>query len=293
MKAVLFFCVLVFLNFAVMRSASCLCCGKNQERNALQNLLGEGREATNLIVSTDCHLFPAIEEFSTWLAIKENGNTYEYNPQKSSYEIQPRTIGIQVIPKESCRVGLDNFKPTDINVISNSESKKDKDFKECPSNGQNALQFQAFFLKFQENMNTFMFLDPNRARWFFTSELGGCDIFVAIDQSKPDNPLVIHSNMNVINNDKDNLEHKGDTVDKIMKFVPEGYKVKARVYHKSPDPGAQKYMETYKKNHDIGNIVFYDAASLESLFLFFGYYSNSVWHFFIKAQKGGETYKVL
>ena len=114
MKAVLFFCVLVFLNFAVMRSTGvgCLCCGKNQERNALQNLLGEGREATNLIVSTDCHLFPAIEEFSTWLAIKENGNTYEYNPQKRGYEIQQGTIGIQVIPKDSCRVGLGNFKPT-------------------------------------------------------------------------------------------------------------------------------------------------------------------------------------
>ena len=42
---------------------------------------------------------------------------------------------------------------------------------------------------------------------------------MAIDQNKPDSPLVIHSNMNVINKDKDNLEHKGNTVDTIMKVL--------------------------------------------------------------------------
>lgn len=116
---------------------------------------------------------------------------------------------------------------------------------------------------------------------------------IGIDQNNRNKPLVIHSNMNKIKNYNDNLEHKGNTVDMmIMKFVP-GYKLKARVYHKSPDPATQKYMETYGKKHEIGNIVFYDAASLKSEFLFFGHYSDSVWHFFIKAQEGGETYNVL
>jgi hypothetical protein len=273
MKAVLFFCVLVFLNFAVMRCAGCLCCGKNQERNALQNLLGKGTEKTQLVVSTDC-----FKMFSTRSAIKKNG----------------QTLGEQVIPKDSCRVGLDNYENTYINVISKSEP-ENEDFKECPSNGQYDRQFQAFFLTYEENMNTFMVLDPDRARWFFTSSLTGCDIFVAIDQNNPNNPLVIHSNMNVINNDKDNLKHKGDTVDMIMeKEFVRGYELKARVYHKSPDVNARKYMDTYRNEHPhIEIIMFYNAESQDSPFLFFGYYSNSVWHFFIKAKNGGETYKVL
>jgi hypothetical protein len=276
MKAVLFFCVLVFLNFAVMRSVSgsgsLLSCGKEQERNALQNLLGKGTEKTQLVVSSDC-----FKMFSTRSAIKKNG----------------KTLGEQIIPKDSCRVGLDNDENTYINVISKSES-DNEDFKECPSNGQDDRQFQAFFLTYELNMNTFMFLDPNRARWFFTSSLTGCDIFVAINKNNPNNPLVIHSNMNAIENNKDNLEHKGNTVDKIMETVPVGYELKARVYHKSQHPDARKYMDTYRNEHPhIEIIMFYNAESQGSPFLFFGYYSNAVWHFFIKAKNGGETYKVL
>lgn len=152
MKAVVFFCVLVFLNFAVMRSAggNVFSSGKKQERNALDNLLGKGTEATNLVVSSDCQLYPDYKEFSTWSAIKKNGERYIV---KGNSDIPTETIGIQIIPKDmSCRVVLDNSKNTIINVISKSKLEDNDD-----------LQFQAFFLLQIDDTNTFMFLDPTRA----------------------------------------------------------------------------------------------------------------------------------
>ena len=52
---------------------------------------------------------------------------------------------------------------------------------------------RAFYLRQDENKNTYMILDAAQAHWFFTVNLGGCDMFVATHPTYPQNPLLIHA----------------------------------------------------------------------------------------------------
>jgi len=55
-------------------------------------------------------------------------------------------------------------------------------------------EFQAVYLNQDENTNTYMILNTAVAPWFFTAQLGGCDVFVATDSTRLDRPIVMHSN---------------------------------------------------------------------------------------------------
>lgn len=120
--------------------------------------------------------------------------------------------------------------------------------KQCTENAA----FQAVFLPFEYNANTYMSLNPATAPWFFTAPLTGCDIFVATNPDQPNQPIVIHSNLqehrehNLVN-----LELKGIYADKILAdSAHPGYQLIARVYHK-PSPREEmdvnNYLEEYKK----------------------------------------------
>ena len=54
----------------------------------------------------------------------------------------------------------------------------------------NLPEFQAIFLPFVEKGDTYTFLNPSVAPWFFTAPLGGCDMFVATEQTTAIDPLL-------------------------------------------------------------------------------------------------------
>ena len=69
------------------------------------------------------------------------------------------------------------------------------------------------------NMATYMILNPEKGHWLFTSELSGCDIFVATKPSQPKIPLIVHANFDRLNlpvQQVENLRLKGKNVDKIL-----------------------------------------------------------------------------
>ena len=125
MKAVLLLCFLVFLNIPVTSSSifGCLYCVKKQEKNSLETLqilLGKGTEAITLDILRDGWQAPGFET-CTSIGYKENGEKYEVKESLDMYR-QGAIYGAQVIPKDSCRVGLHNFKN---NVIINDLEDKD------------------------------------------------------------------------------------------------------------------------------------------------------------------------
>lgn len=119
-----------------------------------------------------------------------------------------------------------------VNVISETDS-------EAPGGSQKCCafvpDFQAVFLPYETNKNTFTCLYQSVVPWFFTSSLSGCDIFVATHPNQPHKPMVIHSNLDKY---KENLlvglQEKGESVDKILTSYS-GYQLIARV-HNSPPP---------------------------------------------------------
>ena len=99
----------------------------------------------------------------------------------------------------------------------------------------NNLAFQAVVLPFIWGINTYTILNPSVAPWFFTDNLGGCDVFVSTAANRGSSPMVIHSNRGKFIKDlARDLLSKGEDVDKILKRKSEsdGYewKVIARVY---------------------------------------------------------------
>lgn len=58
----------------------------------------------------------------------------------------------------------------------------------------NLPKYQAVFLPYLEHRDTYTILDPvrqfNGAPWFFTAELGGCDMFVATVENQVISPLL-------------------------------------------------------------------------------------------------------
>ena len=99
----------------------------------------------------------------------------------------------------------------------------------------NNLAFQAVVLPFIWGIDTYTILNPSVAPWFFTDNLGGCDVFVSTAANRGSSPMVIHSNRGKFIKDlARDLLSKGEDVDKILKRKSEsdGYewKVIARVY---------------------------------------------------------------
>ena len=98
------------------------------------------------------------------------------------------------------------------------------------------LAVQAVFLPYMVDRDTYTILNPAVARWFFTDNLGGCDVFVATAAYQGSHAMVIHSNRNMLIKDLAmDLQTKGKDVDKILKrkSKSDGYewKVIARVYY--------------------------------------------------------------
>ena len=132
---------------------------------------------------------------------------------------------------------------------------KSKTVKAPPGGEQCAKNaaFQAVFLPFDYNANTYMILNPTAAPWFFTAPLTGCDIFVATNPNQPNQPIVIHSNLQEYReHNLVNLQVKGMYADEILADSHADYQLIARVYHK-PSPGDEmdvnNYLEKYKKGH--------------------------------------------
>lgn len=315
MKDVVLLCFLVFLNQfgvvlcrqhevqsqstrrSVLRSCK-LCCGRKQtEPNALRNLFGKGKESTDIIVSSKCHTDQNGEGNSQLSGMKENGNRLK------GAAITEDIIGIEVLPNDGCRVGLDNSAQTQINVISKSDPDQSNEvvgmeynFKQCSLKSP-PVPYQGVFLTYVESMNTFMFLDITKANWFFTDYLDGCDIFVATDATQPDKPLVIHSNRNDLQDKSDEvrLSAKGDVVDKIMAIVQltkPSYKLKARLYLTPTSPAVGIYFKKYLSDirHAGLHTDTYDSDKLGK-HLFFGFY-DKVWKFYVKPVKGGTTKEI-
>ena len=144
----------------------------------------------------------------------------------------------------------------------------------------------AFFLSQEDDKNTFMIIDSANAGWFFTTELGGCDIFVAINPAFSTKPLVIHANANaVVSSKAANLHKKGEGADEII-LANTGYNLVARVY--SADPAAD--LVGYKATHPGVRICTYDSFQpITQLFYFIGYFDAKVgaWRFFLKGKSSG------
>ena len=144
----------------------------------------------------------------------------------------------------------------------------------------------AFFLSQEDDKNTFMIIDSANARWFFTTELGGCDIFVAINATNK--PLVIHANANaVVNTKAANLQIKGEGADEIVRANP-GYHLVARAY--SADPAAD--LSNYRATHPGVKICAYDTYQpIAQYFYFIGYFDAKVgaWSFFLKGKSTGTV----
>lgn len=166
----------------------------------------------------------------------------------------------------------------------------------------NQQKYQAVFLPFVEHGDTYTILDPFRAPWFFTAELGGCDIFVATVENQGNKPLVVHSNRNEEKVDiVKNLKLKEESVDALIQSLNPDYKVIARVHFTSTNKEEKKkidqHLSEYAATPRHKGIVFipYDNG-IEPLdgggFHFFGNY-NGGWTFVLKGISSGKIFYTL
>ena len=157
--------------------------------------------------------------------------------------------------------------------------------------------FQAVFLYFEENKDTYMILDPSVVRWFFTTRLSGCDVFVARPKATAPVPgnkaIVIHSNLNECLNKLKNLQSKGDSVDQMMNLYHPNYELIARVYCE-PKPEemveANDYLRQYKSRHPGIKLISYQVEhpTTPQLFYFMGDYKPEKWEFILKGGDDGQ-----
>ena len=268
MKTAVFF---VFLSFALvlclrdeheLGARSLAQCEETNE--ALRNLLQNGEKVRlpwgrQSLVSEKCQ---------TVMALERSGN---------------KSTGIRYDFRESCYVEGDS------NLVVTVKSKAEE-----PAPGSERCAtlsaFQAAFLIQDDSINTYMILNPVQAHWFFTRQLGGCDMFVAKAGSDRHTLIIVHSNLNKVgNNKKQNLELKGTAVDEMLQYHP-GYKLIARVYQEPP-PGEVKqqvdaYFRGYTASHPgIAVKSYYNHAKPE-MFHFFGHYNED--QYWIFTLKGGD-----
>ena len=154
--------------------------------------------------------------------------------------------------------------------------------------------YQAAFLVQDENTNSYMILNPATAQWFFTRQLGGCEMFVAKGFTRQD-VLVIHSNLNRCTNKVVNLQEKGASVDEMMGRHP-GYHLIARVYSEPPaaeKPAADAYMRGYETAHPGILTIAYNnqPPTTLQLFQFIGQYNDAqYWIFTVKGEIDGKVF---
>ena len=164
-------------------------------------------------------------------------------------------------------------------------------------------EFQAIILPFLPDGDTYTFLNPSVAPWFFTASLGGCDMFVATETNHGATPLVIHSNRNTIDNTVDNLRAKEQFVDRLLKKLGGTYRVIARVHWTSPDDKAKgaidKHLENYVASHPEVRLIPYNEkmpSGGKQRFQFIGHYRRKFftwpplqrrWQFINKGEKNG------
>lgn len=168
---------------------------------------------------------------------------------------------------------------------------------------RNNADLQAVFLRFQENDNTYTVLNQE-VPWFFTDELGGCDMFVVAAKNQGFSPLVVHSNRNSIKNQALNLQAKGDSVDKLIAMSSLGYKVIARVFSynrldasEEEKKAVSKYVTAYIKNHPGIQLFPYDNFAYGEKkiqkYSFIGRFVSlqqpQYWRFILKGNVVGDT----
>ena len=192
--------------------------------------------------------------------------------------------------------------PSDNANVSLHVITKDTGNEETPGSEQcaNMPEFQAVILPFRDNENTYMILDPERAPWFFTDMLGGCDIFVATAQNQGNKPLVIHANRNLCDDQEKNLKSKGDSVNNMLANINGNYRVIARAYYKSRNPQElvtriNTYINQYEQNIPGIKLLPYnncERTPQEQGFYFFGQYLSTQqpahWRFYLKGMKDGS-----
>lgn len=154
--------------------------------------------------------------------------------------------------------------------------------------------FQAAFLVQDPNINSYMILNPEKAQWFFTRPLGGCEMFVAKGSTRQD-VLIIHSNLDRCPNTVRNLQQKGASVDEMM-GRHHGYHLIARVYREPPaaeKPAADEYMRGYETAHPgILTIAYnYQPPTTLQQFQFIGQYNDAqYWIFTVKGEIDGKVF---
>lgn len=150
-------------------------------------------------------------------------------------------------------------------------------------------QLHAVFLPFEPNKNTYMILKPDIAPWFFTSELSGCDIFIATSPTAGEHPIIIHANLNKYGDEFiKTLLVKGKTVDQMLMSRP-GYRLVARVYCEVPSKvkaDAMHYFRSYKGEHPHLKLFRYGEFQY---YHFLGHFGGNRWQFILKGDDGTTT----
>ena len=157
------------------------------------------------------------------------------------------------------------------------------------------LRFRAMLLNQFPNTVSYMILDPQKGHWFFTSELSGCDIFIATKASQPNMPMVFHANLDELYKTEqqvENLKWKGDKVDEILRAFQMDYVLKVRIHVTPEKPipsNYDKYWKDYKTAHQdrvkVYRYIFNDALTFPQT-QFYGYYEKG-WRFFLKGKEDG------
>jgi len=146
---------------------------------------------------------------------------------------------------------------------------------------KNILTLQAVALPFFPNEDSYTILNPRVAPWFFTDNLGGCDVFVVTTAYRQSSPMVIHSNRNKFIKDlARDLQTKGEDVDVMLNRISksDGYewKVIASVYHgPTTELGKEKIgLNRYADEHPGIKLIGYHVSNygLTEHFSFFGQY---------------------
>ena len=202
MKVVVFFVFLALALFQChqdvqtqgIRRTVLPCQGSGADNRALLNLLGEGKPIPQkLQVSGPCELD---------MANKISGDArtgMRFDFQKTCYVVGMSDLVVFVKSK------------TGEKLLPGSE--------QCA----NIPALQAVYLPQNENKITYMILKPGVAPWFFTTKLGGCDVFLATAENKRNNPMAIHSNLNICGNKLNNLRLKGEAVDQMLRVAHDQY----------------------------------------------------------------------
>ena len=189
----------------------------------------------------------------------------------------------------SCQIS--NYKELDDCVILHGDEET-ANLETCGS--LTNLHFRAMLLVQLPNMVTYIILDPNKGHWLFSNGLSGCDIFIAIKDSQPAMPLVVHANADRLREPEEqveNLQVKGIAVDTILGRFERNYNLKVRI-HITPEGHITReyltYWDNYRATHPGVRIFGYNVDSPErQFFQFYGLYTGSTWSFFLKGTENG------